>query len=324
MRAVVQNGYGEPGDVLTVREIDPPTINADEVLVRVHAAGVDAGVWHLVTGLPKLVRLMGFGVRTPKNPVRGMDVAGRVEAVGANVTGLRPGDEVYGSSNGSFAEFAVAKPTELALRPTALTPIEAAAVPVSACTALQALRDRARLKPGQRVLVIGAGGGVGTFAVQLAKAMGAEVTGVCSTSKVDLVRSIGADHVIDYTRDEVTDGPGGYDVIVDIAGNRPVSRLRSALTPRGTLVMIGGETDGRLIGGMDRILGAFLVAPFIRQHVRGLFATVRRGDLEHLNGLIEAGTLKPVVERTFPLDEVPEAIAHQRTGRALGKVVVTP
>src|SRR5215210_7120237 len=217
MKAIVQDTYGSP-DVLELREIDMPVIGDDEVLVRVHAAGLDQGVWHLMAGLPYLVRVAGVGFRAPKNPVRGVDVAGRVEAVGKTVTGFQPGDEVFGTCRGSFAEYACARPDRLAPKPANLTFEQAAAVPVSGCTALQAVRDRGKVRPGQRVLIIGAGGGVGTFAVQLAKAFGAEVTGVCSTTKTDLVGSIGADHVVDYTREDFADGRNRYDVILDIVG----------------------------------------------------------------------------------------------------------
>jgi NADPH:quinone reductase-like Zn-dependent oxidoreductase len=232
MNAVIQDTYGSP-EVLELREIDKPVVRDDEVLVQVHAAGVDPGVWHLMTGLPYLVRVMGYGLRKPKVGIRGQDVAGRVEAVGTNVTRFRPGAEVFGICEGSFAEYACARPGKLAPKPANLTFEQAAAVPISGLTALQALRDRGKVQPGQTVLIIGAAGGVGSFAVQLAKAFGAEVTGVCSTTKVDLVRSIGADEVIDYTREDFADGVRHWDLIVDTAGRRSLSQLRRALTPRG-------------------------------------------------------------------------------------------
>src|SRR6266581_1052498 len=231
MKAIVQDTYGSP-DVLELRDIDKPVVGDDEVLVRVHAAGVDQGVWHLMAGMPYLLRLAGFGLRAPKNPVRGSDVAGRVEAVGENVTRFQPGDEVFGTCDGSFAEYASARADRLAPKPANLSFEQAAAVPTSGLAALQAVRDQGKVRPGQRVLIIGAGGGVGTFAVQIAKAGGAEVTGVSSASKTELVRSIGADHVIDYTREDFADGRNRYDVILDIAGNRSLSELRRALTPR--------------------------------------------------------------------------------------------
>ena len=251
MNAVIQDTYGSP-EVLELREIDKPVVGDDEVLVQVRAAGVDPGVWHLMTGLPYLVRIMGYGLRTPKVRIRGRDVAGRVEAVGTNVTRFRPGDEVFGICDGSFAEYVCARPDKLAPKPANLTFEQAAAVPISALTALQAIRNTGKVQPGQTVLIIGAAGGVGTFAVQLAKAFGAKVTGVCSTTKLDLVRSIGADEVIDYTREDFADGARHWDLIVDTAGRRSLSQLRRALAPRGTLVIVGGEGGGRWLGGFDR------------------------------------------------------------------------
>jgi NADPH:quinone reductase-like Zn-dependent oxidoreductase len=322
MKAIVQDMYGSP-DVLELREIDKPVVGGDEVLVRVHAAGVDQGVWHLMAGLPYLVRVAGVGLRAPKNPVRGVDVAGRVDAVGENVTRFGPGDEVFGTCRGSFAEYACAGADRLVPKPANLTFEQAAAVPVSGCTALQAVRDRGKVRAGQRVLIIGAGGGVGTFAVQLAKAFGAEVTGVCSTTKVELVRSIGADRVIDYTREDFADGRNRFDVILDIAGNRSLSHLRRALAPEGTLVIVGGEGGGRWLGGVDRTLRALVLSPFVRQKLGTWIATQPKEDLEALRGLVEAGKVTPVVDRTFPLTDVPEAIRYLRDGRARGKVVIT-
>ena len=322
MKAIVQDAYGSP-DVLELREIVTPVVGGDEVLVRVHAAGVDQGVWHLMAGLPYLVRVAGVGLRAPKNPVRGVDVAGRVEAVGENVTGVQPGDEVFGTCRGSFAEYACARADRLVPKPSNLTFEQAAAVPVSGCTALQALRDRGKVRPGQRVLIIGAGGGVGTFAVQLAKAFGVEVTGVCSTTKVELVRSIGADRVIDYTREDFADGDSRYNVILDIAGNRSLSHLRRALAREGTLVLVGGEGGGRWLGGVDRTLRALVLSRFVRQGLSTWIATQPKEDLEVLHELLETGKVTPVVDRTFPLSEVPEAIRYLRGGRARGKVVIT-
>ena len=244
MKAIVQDEYGSP-DVLELADIEKPVVKDNEVLVRVDAAGVDPGVWRLIAGLPYVIRIMGFGFRAPKTRVRGTDVAGRVEAVGRDVTEFQPGDEVFGSCDGSFAEYATAREDRVVPKPANLTLEQAAAVPASALTALQGLRDQGQIQPGQKVLIIGASGGVGTYAVQLAKAFGAEVTGVCSTTKVDMVRSIGADHVIDYTRDDFADGPQLYDLILDTAGNRSLSHLRRALTPQGTLVIVGAETGGR-------------------------------------------------------------------------------
>jgi NADPH:quinone reductase-like Zn-dependent oxidoreductase len=310
-------------DVMQLREIDKPAIGDHDVLVRVHAAGVDQGVWHLMAGLPYVVRVTGVGLRAPKNRVRGYDVAGRVEAVGENVTGFQPGDKVFGSCRGSFAEYACARADRLAPKPANLTFEQAAAVPISGYAALQAVRDQGKVRPGQRVLIIGAGGGVGTFAVQLAKAFGAEVTGVCSTTKLELVRSIGADHVIDYTRDDFADGRDRFDVILDIAGNSSLSHLRRALAPQGTLVIVGGEGGGRWFGGIDRQLRAHVLSLFVRQKLGTWISTERKEDLEALRELLEAGKVMPVVDRTFPLSEVPDAIRYLRDGRAHGKVVIT-
>jgi NADPH:quinone reductase-like Zn-dependent oxidoreductase len=322
MKAIVQDTYGSP-DVLQLREIDKPVVGADDVLVQVRGAGVDQGVWHLMAGLPYLVRIAGVGLRAPKNRVRGVDVAGRVEAVGENVTGFQPGDEVFGTCRGSFAEYACARADRLVPKPANLTFEQAAAVPISGCTALQAVRDRGKAQPGQHVLIIGAGGGVGTFAVQLAKAFGAEVTGVCSTTKVELVRSIGADRVIDYTREDFADGRDRFEVILDIAGNRSLSHLRRALAPEGRLVLVGGEEGGRWLGGVDRTLRAVVLSPFVRQKLGTWIATQPKEDLEQLHALLGAGKVAPVVDRTFPLSEVPEAIRYLREGRAHGKVVIT-
>ena len=321
MKAIVQDVYGSP-DVLQLREIEKPAIGGDEVLLRVSAAGVDQGVWHLMAGRPYLVRVAGVGLRAPKNPIRGLDVAGLVEAVGEQVTRLRPGDEVFGVCRGSFAEYACAPAHRLVLKPANISFVQAAAVPVSGCTALQAVRDRAKVRSGQRVLVIGAGGGVGTFAVQLAKLFGAAVTGVCSTSKVELVRSIGADRVVDYTREDFAGGDR-YDAILDTAGNRSLSQLRRALTADGTLVIVGGEGGGRWLGGFDRQLRAQVLSVFGRHKMGTWISTQPRDDLEALRELLEAGKVTPVVDRTFPLSEVADAIRYLRDGRARGKVVIT-
>jgi NADPH:quinone reductase-like Zn-dependent oxidoreductase len=322
MNAVIQDTYGSP-EVLELREIDKPVVGDDEVLVQVRAAGVDPGVWHLMTGLPYLVRIMGYGLRTPKVRIRGRDVAGRVEAVGTNVTRFRPGDEVFGICDGSFAEYVCARPDKLAPKPANLTFEQAAAVPISALTALQAIRNTGKVQPGQTVLIIGAAGGVGTFAVQLAKAFGAKVTGVCSTTKLDLVRSIGADEVIDYTREDFADGARHWDLIVDTAGRRSLSQLRRALAPRGTLVIVGGEGGGRWLGGFDRqILRAPAVSTFSRQRLRPLVSKERSEDLLVLKELIEAGKVTPVIDRTYPLREAPEAIRYLEEGHARGKVVI--
>lgn len=320
MRAIVQDVYGPPA-VLRLDEIEQPVPGRGQVLVRVRAAAVDQGVWHLMAGLPYALRAVA-GVRAPRSRVRGMDVAGRVEAVGEGVTRFQPGDEVYGSCNGSFAEYACAKEGALALKPRNLTFEQAAAVPVSGCSALKAVRDEGRVEDGQSVLVLGASGGVGTYAVQLAKASGAHVTGVCSASKADLVRSIGADEVVDYAHEDPVDGSRRYDVILDIAGNRPLAGLRRALTARGTLVIIGGEGGGRWIGGNERQLGALLLSPFVGHRLRPLASVVRHGDLQALTELIEAGSVTPVIDRTYPLAEVPDAIGYLREGRVRGKIVI--
>jgi NADPH:quinone reductase-like Zn-dependent oxidoreductase len=321
MKAIVQDEYGSP-DVLELRDIDIPEIADDEVLLRVHAAGVDRGVWHLMTGLPYLTRL-AFGLRAPKNPVPGMDVAGVVEAVGKNVTRLQPGEEVFGIGKGSYAEYALAREDKLAPKPASLTFEQAAVVAISGLSALQGLRDHGRLEPNQKVLIIGASGGVGTFAVQIAKAFGAHVTGVCSTTKVEMVRSIGADHVIDYRREDFTEGDQRYELILDIGGNSSLSGLRRALTPQGTLVIVGGEGGGRWLGVVDRLLRAHLLFPFVSQKLRTFISSENHEDLIVLKELIESGKLTPAIDRTYPLAEVPEAIRYLEEGHARGKVVIT-
>ena len=300
MKAIVQDSYGS-ADVLEPRDIGKPEIAGDEVLVRVHAAGVDRGVWHLMTGLPYPIRLAGYGLRAPKTPVPGMDVAGVVTAIGHDVTRFQPGDEVFGTGKGTFAEYTRASQSQLAPKPANLTFEQAAVVAVSGQTALQALRDHGRVQPGQKVLITGASGGVGTFAVQLAKAFGAQVTGVCSTTKADLVRSIGADHVIDYTREDFADGKQRYDVILDTGGNPSLSRLRRALAPAGTVVIIGGESGGRWLAGNDRQLRALLLSRFVDQKLTTFISTSNHEDLIVLTELIEAGKITPVIDRTYPL-----------------------
>ena len=321
MKAVVRDTYGSV-DVLRLGEVAKPVASDGEVLVRVHAAGVDQGVWHLMVGMPYAMRLAGFGIRAPKNPLLGYDVSGRVEAVGANGDRFRPGDEVFGTCRGSFAEYAVARVDRLASKPVDVSFDAAAATPISGYAALQAVRDHGKVAAGQRVLIIGAGGGVGTFAVQIAKADGAEVTGVCGPSKVELVRSIGADHVIDYTERDVGDDGDRYDVILDIAGNRPLPQLRRALTPRGTLVIVGAEDAGNWIG-IRRQLRAAALSPFVRQKLGFYISKERSQDLEELRRLLETGAVRPSVDRTFSLDEVPDAIRYLRDGRVRGKIVIT-
>jgi NADPH:quinone reductase-like Zn-dependent oxidoreductase len=321
MKAIAQDTYGST-DVLVLRDVDQPSIADDEVLVRVRAAGVDRGVWHLMTGLPYPVRLVS-GLRSPKIGVAGVNLAGVVEAVGKDVTRFSPGDEVYGIGKGAYAAYARAPEKKLAPKPTNLSFEAAAAVGVSGLTALQGLRDHGRVEPGQQVLILGASGGVGTFAVQLAKAFGAEVTAVCSTTKVDLVRSLGADHVIDYSREDFADGVQRYDLILDIGGHSSLSRLRRALTPKGTLVIAGGETAGRWLGGSDRQIRALLLSPFVGQKLRTFICSENHDDLAVLTGLIESGKVVPVIDRTYPLSEVPKAVQYLEEGHARGKVVIT-
>ena len=321
MKAVVQDVYGD-ADVLRLGDIPQPVPGTGEVLIKVHAAGVDQGVWHLMTGKPYLLRLFGYGLKKPKVPVRGREVAGVVESVGAGVTRFRPGDEVFGTCEGSFAEYVCAKEALLARKPSNLTFEDAAASPISAVTALQAVRDAGKVGAGQKVLVIGAGGGVGSFAVQIAKDFGAEVTGVSSTGKKELVRSLGADHVIDYTREDIFRGGVVYDVIIDTAGNRRLSVLRRALAPQGTLVIVGGEGGGKLTGGFERSLGAPLVSLFSGQKFKSLAAKENHQDLETLATMLEAGRVRPAVEKIYSLAEAPAAIAYLHAGRVRGKVVV--
>lgn len=321
MQAIVHHEYGT-SEVLHLDEIARPKPGDGEVLVRVRAAGLDRGTWHLMVGQPYLIRL-GFGLRAPKNPVPGLDVAGTVEAVGAGVTRFGVGDEVFGTSKGSFAEYTIAKESKLAHKPADLPFEQAAAVPVSGLTALQAVRDRAKVGAGQQVLIIGASGGVGSYAVQLAKAAGAQVTGVCSAAKADLVRSLGADHVIDYATESFADGKHSYDVILDIGGNSPLKTLRSALTDTGTLVIIGGEEGGKLTGGIDRQARAMALSVFSTQHLTTFISSENHADMAELGRLIEDGTLTPTVDQAYPLAEAPAAMRKMEDGLVRGKVVIT-
>jgi NADPH:quinone reductase-like Zn-dependent oxidoreductase len=321
MKAIVQDRYGS-ADVLELRDIDVPVVGGNDVLVRMHAAGCGPDVWHIMTGQPYFARLM-LGFRRPKVAVRGRDVAGTVEAVGESVTDLKPGEKVVGVAEGSFAELAVGPAEKLVRKPVRLSFEEAAAAPISGLTALQAIRDEGRVQPGQKVLIIGAAGGVGTLAVQIAKAFGAHVTGVCSTSKADLVQSIGADEVIDYTREEFADGTRHWDLIVDTAGRRSLSHLRKALTPQGTLVIVGGDGGGRWTGGFFRgVLRAPLLSMIVGQRLRGLTSKENQEDLETLKELIETGKVTPVVDRTYSLIEAPDAIRYLEQGHPRGKVVI--
>jgi NADPH:quinone reductase-like Zn-dependent oxidoreductase len=316
MKAMARDEYCGP-DGLEMRDMDTPVPRADEVLLRVRAAGVDQGAWHVLTGLPYLGRL-AFGVRRPRAHVIGMDVAGVVEAVGADVTTLRPGDEVFGVCRGAFAEYACGKARTLLPKPANLTFEQAASVAVSGCTALTALRG---VVAGQRVLVIGAGGGVGSYAVQLATAFGASVTGVCSGAKAELVRSLGAVATIDYTKEPLT---GRYDRVLDIAGNRPIPVLRELVTPRGTLVAVGGEDGGRWLAGLDRNLAMKVRNPFTRQTLRAPISIARPAELAELSALLADGKITPAVDRTYALGDLPAAITDLWERRVRGKIVVVP
>ena len=322
MKAIAQDRYGS-ADVLEFRDIDYPDVGPEDVLVRVHAAGCGPDVWHLMTGMPYMARL-AIGLREPKLKVLGWDVAGTVEAVGANVTAFRPGDEVMGQAKGSFAELVIARSDELVPKPSGLSFEQAAALPVSGVTALRAIDEAGHVQPGQTVLVIGAAGGVGSLAVQIAKARGATVTAVASGSKADLVRSLGADDMIDYTREDFTDGSRRWDVIVDTAGRRPLSQLRRALTSKGTLVIVGGDGGGKWTGGFFRgMFRAPIVSLFVGQRLRGLATKITQEDLAALAELVEAGTVSPVIDRTYPLIEAPDAIRYLAEGHAAGKIVIT-
>ena len=323
MKAIVQDRYGST-DALHLEDIDPPAIGDRDVLIRVHAAGVDPGTWHLMAGLPLLAR-SAIGLRRPKDRVRGLDVAGTVEAIGSAVTRFGPGDEVFGTCRGAFAELAAADEDRIAPKPAGLSFVEAAAIPVSGITAVEAVR-KARVTVDQRVLVIGAGGGVGTFAVQVAAAAGAEVTGLCSSAKADLVRAIGAVDVVDYTRHdlpEAIDATGTFDVVIDTAGHRALKVLRRALGPKGTLVIVGSEGGGRWLGGIDRSGRAALLSPFVGQRLCGLVGGQGREELEELARLVDAGLLVPVIDRTYPLVGAAAAVDHVHDGHAAGKVVLT-
>ncbi|MCX4740949.1 NAD(P)-dependent alcohol dehydrogenase [Streptomyces antibioticus] len=323
MAAVVQDRYGaEPEAVLRPARLARPGIGPDEVLVRVRASSVDRGTWHLMAGLPYAVRPVS-GLRRPRLPNPGRNIAGVVEAVGRDVTGFAPGDEVYGTAASAFAEYAAARPDRIAPKPAGLTFEEAATVPVSGLTALQAVRDKGRIRSGQQVLITGAAGGVGAFAVQLAHSYGAQVTAVASTSKLDAVRALGADHVSDYTREDFLAGPRRYDVIIDIAGNRRLRDLRRSLTPRGRLIITGGETNGRWLGGTDRQLRAQMLSPFTGQHLGTFISSEHADGLRDLTALIDAGTLRPVVDSVYPLAETAAAVRHLLDGRVIGKLALT-
>lgn len=319
MKAIVQTQYGSP-DVLQLRDVDKPFVQADEVLIRVHAAAVNIGDWHLLRGMPYVVRLVA-GLRRPRREIPGLDIAGQVEAVGANVQQFRPGDEVFGWCKGAFAEYAYAPASNLLPKPANLTLEQSAAIGDSAFTALAAVRDQGKVQPGQRVLINGASGGVGTFAVQIAKAFGANVTGVCSTANLDMVRSLGADQVIDYTREDFVQAGERYDVILDLVGNRSLSDCRRMLTRRGTYVVVGVKNMGRWLG-LGRQFKALSLSPFVRQRMRVFVVRHNREDLAALKDLVEADRLAPIIDRRYALSDVPEALRYQGEGHPRGKIVI--
>src|SRR5881227_2527860 len=323
MKAIVQTRYGSP-DVLQLNDVDKPAAKDDEVLVRVHAAALNVGDWHLMRGVPYVIRLVA-GLRGPRREIPGLDIAGQVEAVGENVKQLRPGDEVFGWCKGAFAEYACAAESDLLPKPANLTPEQSAAVGDSAFTALAAVRDQGKVQPGDKVLINGASGGVGTFAVQIAKSFGASVTGVCSTRNVDLVRSLGADHVIDYTKEDFAKGTERYDVILDNVPNHSLSECRRILTPNGKYVMIGGggPNDSRWVGPFGRVIKTMVLSPFTSQKMGMMMADANGKDLTILADMMQSGKLKPVIDRTYKLNEVPAAIAYLEEGHARGKVVIT-
>jgi NADPH:quinone reductase-like Zn-dependent oxidoreductase len=325
VKAIVRDTYGSP-DVLELTDIDKPEPGDDEVLLRVHAASVNPADWHILRGAPYIARIE-FGLRKPKDRVLGCDVAGHIEAVGKNVTMLQPGEEVFGSpfmhGLGAFAEWVCISEDLLAPKPAALSFEQVAAVPLAALTALQGLRDQGRIEPGHKVLIIGASGGVGTFAVQIAKAFGANVTGVCSTRNVEMVRALGADHVIDYTQEDFTQSGQKYDLIFQLAGTLSPSECRSALTSNGNLVLSSGESEGRWIGPVDRVIKGFVLSPFVSQKMASFTVKPNREDLQLLKQFIEDGTLTPEIDRTYLLAQVPEAIRYLEEGHARGKVVIT-
>ena len=321
MKAIVYCEYGSP-DVLKLEDIEKPTPGDDQVLVRVRAASVNPLDWHYIRGTPYFMRL-GAGLRKPKVTRLGVDFAGTVEAIGRSVKRFQPGDEVFGGRTGAFAEYvSVREDRAVVLKPANLTFEQAASVPIAAITALQALRDKGKIQPGQKVLINGASGGVGTFAVQIAKSFGAEVTGVCSTRNVDMVRSIGADQVIDYTKEDFTKSAQRYDLIIDNVGNRSLLECRRVLNPKGKYIMIGGPT-GRWIDPLPRVLNALVLSRFVSQDIGMFLAELNREDLTILRDLMQAGKVKPVIDRQYRLSDVPEAIRYLEQGHARGKVVIT-
>jgi NADPH:quinone reductase-like Zn-dependent oxidoreductase len=325
MKAVVYTNYGSP-DVLEIRDIKKPVPNDDQVLIKVRTASINPLDWHFMEGTPYIMRAIGVGLRKPKDPRLGVDYAGTVEAVGKNVTQFKPGDEVLGGKSGAFAEYVCARADRaIVLKPANITFEQAASVPIAAITALQGLRDKGKIQPGQKVLINGASGGVGTFAVQIAKSFGADVTGVCSTRNLDMVRSLGADHVIDYTKEDFTKNGHRYDLILDNVGTQPLSGFRRALQPKGICVMIGGggPNDGGLIGPLGRPVKALLLSPFISQKMGMLMAELNKKDLTILADLMQSGKVTPVIDRTYPLSQIAEAIRYLEQGHARGKVIIT-
>jgi NADPH:quinone reductase-like Zn-dependent oxidoreductase len=325
VKAIVRDTYGSP-DVLELKDIDKPEPGDDEVLLRVHAASVNPADWHILRGAPYIARIE-FGLRKPKDRVLGCDVAGHIEAVGKNVTMLQPGEEVFGSpfmhGLGAFAEWVCISEDLLAPKPAALSFEQVAAVPLAALTALQGLRDQGRIEPGHKVLIIGASGGVGTFAVQIAKSFDAEVSGVCSTRNVEMVRALGADHVIDYTKEDFTQSGQKYHLVFQLAGTLSPSECRSALTSNGNLVLSSGESEGRWIGPVDRVIKGLVLSGFVSQKMASFTVKPNREDLQLLKQFIEDGTLTPEIDRTYPLAQVPEAIRYLEEGHARGKVVIS-
>ena len=321
MKAIVQDTYGPP-DVLHVEEIDQPVPKDDEVLVRVHAAAIHIGDWMLMMGTPYIMRL-GAGLRRPRKRVPGFDVAGRIEAVGKDVKGFQPGDEIFGECNGSCAEYASVSEDKMALKPPALTFEQAAAVPVSGVTALRGIRDAGKVKPGHKVLINGATGGVGMFAVQIAKALGAEVTAVCSGGNAELARSLGADHVVDYTQKDFTQGEGRYDLILDNIASHSLADSRRALTPTGTYISNSARSDGRWFGAFGRMAKAALASIFVRRQGRPFYSPVKKKDLSDLTELMESGKVSPVIDRTYPLSDAATAMEYIGQGHASGKTVIT-
>jgi NADPH:quinone reductase-like Zn-dependent oxidoreductase len=324
MKAIVYCDYGLKN--LKLENIEKPTPTDDQVLIKVRAASINPYDWHFIEGTPYIMRMMGVGLRKPKDTRLGVDFAGTVEAVGKNVTQFKPGDDVFGGRGGAFAEYVCARANRaVALKPANLTFEQAASVNIAGITALQALRDKGKIQAGQKVLINGASGGVGTFAVQIAKSLGAEVTGVCSTRNVDLVRSLGADHVIDYTKEDFAKGPERYDVILDNVPNHSLSECRSVLNPKGKYVMIGGggPNDNRWVGPFGRVIHALLLSPFVNQKMGMMMADANQTDLTFLGDLMQSGKVKPVIDRTYKLSEVPAAIAYLEEGHARGKVIIT-